>query len=26
MTAEPHRRPRDPVGRRQAIIEAAGRV
>lgn len=26
MTAESHRRPRDPVGRRQAIIEAAGRV
>ncbi|ORB86127.1 DNA-binding transcriptional regulator [Mycobacterium kansasii] len=26
MTAEPHRRPRDPAGRRQAIIEAAGRV
>ncbi|KZS58771.1 DNA-binding transcriptional regulator [Mycobacterium kansasii] len=26
MTAESQRRPRDPAGRRQAIIEAAGRV
>lgn len=26
MTAAPDRRPRDPTGRRQAIVEAAGRV
>ncbi|BBX97726.1 TetR/AcrR family transcriptional regulator [Mycobacterium lacus] len=26
MTAVPDRRPRDPAGRRQAIVEAAGRV